>query len=357
MLLFLIYLLASIYCYCKVSNIHITNLSVKAMLVLPLACTILGWIFIIMHLLHVYCDDDNAGSSESSYKANSHKESSYGSAEIEIKVNPMIFLFESCCFEGNTAYLYYHNHKGGIKIDCRTGSYSEIGDAIKRADRCSEVYRGSIQYGFVNTIIVFYQLTSGCNWFSSVENVLNSFPHQANNEFRKYNLKMEMTRSGLTFTHNGQSVSLEDVACILLNDAQCYNQRVHRSLSLTEGWDVIISTVEQRISDDYGFIIPKNTTNFSATAYICPRCYNHLSKILLPRDTTIKIEGERCRKLAGCMSVKINKAFACKKCNLFLAPFPNEKLDSGRSLRLQVDSQRFNELVQMMDENYRLPNY
>lgn len=272
---------------------------------------------------------------------------------IEIEPEEDLFLFKSCYIEGDTAYLNYLSD-GCIKIECRTGSYYELNNA--KHTESVKVRRGTVQHGFVNTIVVFYQLASGQNGFSSIENVLNTFPHQANNEFKRFNIRMNMTQSSLTFTHNGRPASLEDVAHILVNDTQSYNQRVHRSLSLTEGWDVVVNTIERRNSDDYGYIIPENTTNFGATAYICPSCQEHLSKILLPKNTVIQIDGDRCIKLAGCKSVKIDKAFACKYCNLFLASFPNEKLSSGRSLRLKVNNSRFNEIVQMMDDNYRLPD-
>ena len=54
--------------------------------------------------------------------------------------------------------------------------------------------------------------------------------------------------------------------------------------------------------------------------------------------------------------MKINKAFACKYCNMFFAPFPNEKLGSGYYAYLNVDKRRFTEITQIMDVNYRLPN-
>lgn len=267
---------------------------------------------------------------------------------IEIKLLEDAYLFYSCYFEGNTAYLYFYDHHGGIRIDCRTGSYSTLENTAKYAPTYVETAQGTTLYGFVNSIAVFYQIVSGNNGFSSVENVLNSFPHQANNAFRKYNLKMEMTRKSLTFTHNGRPVSLEDVAHILVDDPQPEKRKQTKKLSIVEEWPVIKYYMQQEVSDNYGFVIPADTTNFSATTYICPECGNHISKVLLPKDTVIA--------LTGGMSMKIDKAFACKHCNNFFAPFSNGRLDSGIIACLKVNDSRFNEIVQMMDDNYRLPD-
>lgn len=267
---------------------------------------------------------------------------------IEIKLLEDAYLFYSCYFEGNTAYLYFYDHHGGIRIDCRTGAYSTLENTAKYAPTYVETAQGTTLYGFVNSIAVFYQIVSGNNGFSSVENVLNSFPYQANNAFRKYNLKMEMTRKSLTFTHNGRPVSLEDVAHILVSDPQPEKQNQTKKLSITEEWSVIKYNMGQEVSDNYGFVIPADTTNFSATTYICPECGNHISKVLLPKDTVIALTGGK--------RMKIDKAFACKHCNNFFAPFSNGRLDSGIIAYLKVNDSRFKEIVQMMDDNYRLPD-
>lgn len=277
----------------------------------------------------------------SSFKGEDNTNSKY----IEFELEEDLFLFKSCYIEGDTAYLNYLSN-GCIEIDCRTGSYSELNYA--EHTKSVKVYRGTVQHGFVNAIVVFYQLVSGRNWFSSTKNVLNTFPHQANNEFKRFNVRMKMSERSLTFTHNGLSVSLEEVAHILLREPQ--EQKTHKKLSLTEEWSITRNYMKQEISDNYGFVIPANTTNFSATTYICPECGNHISKILLPEDTVIRL------RLLGDKDMKIDKAFACKHCNNFFAPFANGRLDSGIIAYLKVNSQRFNEIVQMMDDNYRLPD-
>lgn len=266
---------------------------------------------------------------------------------IEIKVSPEIFLFKGCIFKNNTAYLHYLSH-GYVKINCQTGAYSETDDITQDVPKCVTTERGTTLEGFVNCIVVFYQIVSGNNGFSSVENVLNSFPYQANNAFREYNLKMEMTRKSLTFTHNGRPVSLEDVAHILVDDPQPEKRKQTKKLSIVEEWPVIKYYMQQEVSDNYGFVIPADTTNFSATTYICPECGNHISKVLLPKDTVIALTGGK--------RMKIDKAFACKHCNNFFAPFSNGRLDSGIIAYLKVNDSRFKEIVQMMDDNYRLPD-
>lgn len=264
---------------------------------------------------------------------------------IEIKLEEDIFMFNSCYFKDDTAYLHFISH-GYIKVNCPTGSYSKTNNITQDVPKCVTAARGTTLEGFVNCIVVFYQIVSGNNGFSSVENVLNSFPYQANNAFKEYSLKMNMTRKSLTFTHNGRPVSLEEAARILVNQPQ--KRKQIKKLSIMEEWSVIRYNMEQEVSDNYGLVIPADTTHFSATTYICPECGNHISKVLLPEDTVIALTGGK--------GMKINKAFACKHCNNFFAPFANGRLDSGIIAYLKVNDSRFKKIVQMMDDNYRLPD-
>lgn len=291
---------------------------------------------------NIYAHNMDANTNRQSL-SNVHQ--SANKVHMEIKVSPMINFFESCYFKGNKAFLLYPEGNSGIRINCKRGLYDEVENIKKHIKRRVEAYGGSTLHGFINTIIVFYQIVSGRNAFSSVENVLNSFPHQANNAFKEYNIRMEMTRKSLTFTHNGRTVSLEDVADILTGSPQ--KQKTHKNLSLTEEWAVIRNQMRQDASGSYGYVIPDNTTNFSAVTYICPECRRHISKVLLPEDTAVKLTGGRY--------MNIDKAFACKYCNTFFAPFSGGRLDKGLYAYLKVNSRRFNEIVQMMDENYRLP--
>lgn len=245
----------------------------------------------------------------------------------------------------NVAYLCCDNNSV-IELDVinRKINVSNNVSKLPTNYRCIDASYGSlisvlVSAGIVNCIAIWENLLPYNN-----KDMCNSLTAQMNDEFRKFDIKTELTLNYWRFYHHGKPITLQEVFELIPDSTQLNDATKDSStgkIIIKEEWYYKNIPLEQSNNMSIYSVVPDGTRYFYECSYICPTCKRKMNKALIKDNVFIKANHTR---------IPLGRVFSCKLCHHFITNYENQPLSNGEYWYLPVAEERYKKLVKVFDE-------